>query len=126
LRCSPPWWPSRSLWCGSTSRSTPGTRIRKNAIQDKKLDQFYRLLGKFTLLAFLFIGADRSAEAVCDAILRLGQSLGTKVIAEGVENENQLAFLRRRRCDEAQGYLFGKPLVASEFERSWIATLAAA
>ncbi len=72
------------------------------------------------------IGADRSAEAVCDAILRLGQSLGTKVIAEGVENESQLAFLRRRRCDEAQGYLFGKPLAATEFERSWLVARAAA
>lgn len=63
------------------------------------------------------IGADHHAEAICDAILRLGQSLGTKVIAEGVENESQAQFLRQRRCDEAQGYLFGRPVPAAEFEK---------
>ncbi len=72
------------------------------------------------------IGADRHAEAICEAILRLGQSLGTKVIAEGVENERQAAFLRRRNCDEAQGFLFGKPLPVEEFERVWIAARATA
>jgi len=72
------------------------------------------------------IGADRHAEAICEAILRLGQSLGTKVVAEGVENERQAAFLRRRKCDEAQGFLFGKPLPVEEFEKVWIATRATA
>jgi len=66
------------------------------------------------------IGADRGAEAVCDAILRLGQALGTKVIAEGVEHERQLEFLLRRRCSEVQGYLFGKPLPAAEFAQRWL------
>jgi len=72
------------------------------------------------------IGADHHAEAICDAVLRLGQALGTRVIAEGVETESQLEFLRRRRCDEAQGYLIGKPVAAEEFERTWIAARAAA
>lgn len=63
------------------------------------------------------IGSNHHAEAICDAILRLGQSLGTKVIAEGVENEAQAQFLRHRRCDEAQGYLFGRPVPAVEFEK---------
>ena len=67
------------------------------------------------------IGSDRNAEAICNAVLRLGQALGTKVIAEGVENERQLAFLRRRKCDEAQGYLFAKPLTAAEFESAYLA-----
>jgi diguanylate cyclase (GGDEF)-like protein len=67
------------------------------------------------------IGTDRNAEAICDAILRLGQSLGTKVIAEGVEREEQAAFLRRRRCDEAQGFLFGRPVPVEEFEQTWLA-----
>lgn len=66
------------------------------------------------------IGRDRNAEAICNAILRLGQALGTTVIAEGVENEAQLAFLRRSKCDEAQGYLFAKPLTAPEFEQAYI------
>jgi diguanylate cyclase (GGDEF)-like protein len=72
------------------------------------------------------IGADRNAEAICDAILRLGQSLGTRVVAEGVENEHQVAFLCQRRCDEVQGYFFGKPVRAAEFESAWLAARAAA
>ena len=72
------------------------------------------------------IGVDQQGEAICDAVLRLGQALGTRVIAEGVETEAQLDFLRRRRCDEVQGYLIGKPVVAAEFERAWIAERAAA
>lgn len=72
------------------------------------------------------IGADNHAEAICDAVLRLGQALGTRVIAEGVETELQLEFLRRRRCDEVQGYLIGKPVRAEEFEEAWIAVRAVA
>ena len=72
------------------------------------------------------IGTDRNSEAICDAILRLGQALGCRVVAEGVETEAQVAFLRHWRCDEAQGYFFGKPVPAAEFEASWIATRAAA
>jgi EAL domain-containing protein (putative c-di-GMP-specific phosphodiesterase class I) len=67
------------------------------------------------------IGIDGHADAICNAVLRLGQALGVKVIAEGVENERQLDFLRRRRCNEAQGYLFSKPVPADEFARHWLA-----
>ncbi|MGQ0655945.1 MAG: EAL domain-containing protein [Betaproteobacteria bacterium] len=72
------------------------------------------------------IGTDRHAEMICDAILRLGHPLGTRVIAEGVEREEQAAFLRRRRCDEAQGFLFGRPLSPAEFEAAWLSRRAAA
>lgn len=72
------------------------------------------------------IGADHHAEAICDAVLRLGQALGTRVIAEGVETEAQLDFLRRRRCDQVQGYLIGRPVAQEEFERTWISARAAA
>ncbi|MBI2752050.1 MAG: EAL domain-containing protein [Betaproteobacteria bacterium] len=67
------------------------------------------------------IGADPDAEAVCDAILLLGKSLGAKIVAEGVESVRQLEFLRLRRCEEVQGYLFSKPLPLEEFEKSWVA-----
>jgi EAL domain-containing protein (putative c-di-GMP-specific phosphodiesterase class I) len=66
------------------------------------------------------IGSDRNADAFCDAIRRLGQSLGTKVIAEGVETEVQTAFLRQRRCDEVQGYFLGKPVPVNDFERDYL------
>ncbi|MBI3375436.1 MAG: EAL domain-containing protein [Betaproteobacteria bacterium] len=71
------------------------------------------------------IGSDGNADAICDAILRLGQSLGTKVIAEGVETEIQMAFLRQRRCNEVQGYLLGKPVTLDEFEKTYLVTRAA-
>ncbi len=54
-------------------------------------------------------------------MLRLGQTLGTRVIADGVETAGQVEFLRRRKCDEVQGYLFGKPVALEEFERTWLA-----
>ncbi len=72
------------------------------------------------------IGADPQGETICDAVLRLGQSLGTRVIAEGVETKAQLEFLRQRKCDEAQGYLIGRPVAADEFERRWLLARAAA
>jgi EAL domain-containing protein (putative c-di-GMP-specific phosphodiesterase class I) len=44
----------------------------------------------------------------------MGKSLGHRVIAEGVETREQLAFLRAQRCGEGQGYYFSKPLVAEQ------------
>ena len=72
------------------------------------------------------IGRDGNAEAICDAILNLGHSLGTRVVAEGVENEMQAAFLRQRGCDEVQGYLYGRPVPAAEFERLYLRETVAA
>jgi diguanylate cyclase (GGDEF)-like protein len=53
---------------------------------------------------------------VIRAIVALGRSLGIQTIAEGVETQLQLNFLRRLGCDEAQGFLFGKPTEASIIE----------
>ncbi len=52
--------------------------------------------------------------AIATAIISMAKSLNLKVIAEGVENEAQMAFLRARHCDEIQGYYFSKPLPADE------------
>ena len=48
--------------------------------------------------------------AIAAAIISMAKSLSLKVIAEGVENEDQMSFLRSHRCDEIQGYYFSKPL----------------
>ena len=54
---------------------------------------------------------------IVSAIISMGNSLKLKVVAEGIENANQLAFLKARHCEEGQGYLFGHPLIASQFTR---------
>ncbi len=43
-------------------------------------------------------------------IIALGHNLGLKVVAEGVESAEQLRFLRSNLCDEAQGFLMGRPV----------------
>jgi EAL domain-containing protein (putative c-di-GMP-specific phosphodiesterase class I) len=53
--------------------------------------------------------------AICAAILAMSQQLGLNVVAEGVETEAQLAFLRRHGCNQIQGYLCSKPLSAENF-----------
>jgi len=54
---------------------------------------------------------------VASTIVAMAHSLGLQVIAEGVETTDQAAFLRFIGCEEMQGYLFSKPVIASEFER---------
>jgi len=56
------------------------------------------------------------AVAICAAILAMARELKLIVIAEGVETDAQLEFLRDHGCDQAQGYLIGKPLRADELE----------
>jgi diguanylate cyclase len=62
---------------------------------------------------------DTEDNAIATAVIALGHGLGLKVVAEGVENEAQRAFLKTQGCDEIQGYLLSKPLNASDFGR-WI------
>lgn len=57
-------------------------------------------------------GIDRSghASAIVRAVIGLGHAIGVPVLAEGVETERQLELLTEQGCDEAQGYLIGKPM----------------
>ncbi|MEG3640377.1 putative bifunctional diguanylate cyclase/phosphodiesterase [Magnetococcus sp. PR-3] len=55
-------------------------------------------------------------QAVVDAILLMAQQLGLEVVAEGVENTQQLEHLKRKNCQHLQGYLFCPPVEATEFQ----------
>ena len=55
--------------------------------------------------------------AITSAIISMGKNLNLKVIAEGVEDEAQLSFLRNHHCDEIQGYYFSPPLSSDEIEK---------
>lgn len=57
---------------------------------------------------------NRTDAAIAKAIIAMGSSLNLTVIAEGVETEGQLSFLKDQRCDEVQGFLFSRPVPAEE------------
>jgi diguanylate cyclase (GGDEF)-like protein len=89
------------------------------------LDDFgtgYSSLGYLRRFPFDCIKIDRSfvrtlceddgSRAIVQAILALGRNLKLKVVAEGVENQAQLQWLRSARCDEVQGFVLGRPMPA--------------
>lgn len=59
---------------------------------------------------------DPDDAAIVDAIVAMAHSLKLNVIAEGVETREQLEFLRQRKCQQAQGYYFARPLDPQQFE----------
>lgn len=92
------------------------------------LDDFgtgYASLSYLHRLPFDYLKIDRSFVMKLDhdpsrasltlAILAMAHSLGMRTIAEGVETEGELSFLRTHLCDEAQGFLFARPLPADDF-----------
>jgi predicted signal transduction protein with EAL and GGDEF domain len=58
--------------------------------------------------------------AIVGAAISLGKLLGLSVIAEGIEDRDTADLLRSRGCDEGQGYYFGRPMPASEFEQRFL------
>jgi diguanylate cyclase (GGDEF)-like protein len=61
------------------------------------------------------VDADRERALITSAIVTLGHHLGLEVVAEGVETNEQLAFLTTTKCDLVQGYLLGRPAEAAQF-----------
>ena len=55
--------------------------------------------------------------AIVQAVISMAHTLKLVVVAEGVETEDQLAFLRHHRCDEMQGFLFSRPIEPQEFQK---------
>lgn len=62
------------------------------------------------------IGVDPADEAIVRATINMARNMGRIVVAEGVETEDHLRFLREHGCEELQGYLFCRPLPAASFE----------
>jgi diguanylate cyclase (GGDEF)-like protein len=78
--------------------------LAKLPVQALKIDRSF----------IIAIQDDPNATTLVSTIISLAHSLRLKVIAEGVETEEQAKFLRLMRCDEMQGYLFSKPLPLAE------------
>jgi diguanylate cyclase (GGDEF)-like protein len=76
--------------------------LRQLAAEELKIDRSF----------VLDLETSADARAIVDAVVKLAQALGLKVVAEGVETEAQQKILRSLGCDELQGYLFAKPMSA--------------
>jgi EAL domain-containing protein (putative c-di-GMP-specific phosphodiesterase class I) len=55
--------------------------------------------------------------SIVTAVISMGRSLKLRVIAEGVETQDEMAFLQAHQCDEAQGYYFSRPVPSAEFAK---------
>jgi EAL domain-containing protein (putative c-di-GMP-specific phosphodiesterase class I) len=62
------------------------------------------------------ITTDLDDKAIVSAVIKMAHGLGLTVIAEGVETHEQLHYLREHGCNEVQGYYYGKPMNAQDFE----------
>ncbi len=80
------------------------THLRTLPVDELKIDRSF--VGR--------IGEDAVTTAIVKAIVGLARDLGRKVVAEGVETEEQARILHELACDQAQGYLFGRPASADD------------
>lgn len=61
------------------------------------------------------IGVEKASEVLIETIIALAKKMNILVIAEGIENEKQLDYLRNKKCNFGQGYLLGKPMNENDF-----------
>jgi len=78
------------------------SRLRNLPVEELKIDRSF----------VLDLEASGNARAIVDAVVKLAQAIGLKVVAEGVETEQQQQILRQLGCDELQGFLYAKPMSA--------------
>ena len=69
------------------------------------------------------VGKDESTRIITESIIAMVNKLGYESVAEGVETEDQFAYLKRIGCDIIQGYLLGKPMPADEIEQMLVKML---
>lgn len=67
------------------------------------------------------LAEDKQDQAISRAIIAMGKTLGLTVVAEGVEKEEQIAFLKAHHCDQVQGYHISRPAPADDFV-AWLLT----
>ena len=96
----------RSAYGSRSTTSAPATRrssyLKRFPAQTVKIDRSF-ISG---------LPSDADDVAIIEAVIAMAHSLGLAVVAEGVETDEQLSALRRLGCDEAQGYLLGRPMPA--------------
>jgi EAL domain-containing protein (putative c-di-GMP-specific phosphodiesterase class I) len=90
--------------------------LKKFPLDGLKIDRSF-VLGLLT---------DADDAAIVSSTIGLSKQLGLSVIAEGIEDRATADFLVRMGCEEGQGYFFGRPMPASEFEAKFLAAPAAA
>jgi EAL domain-containing protein (putative c-di-GMP-specific phosphodiesterase class I) len=61
------------------------------------------------------VGSDLSATLVVHSVIELAHRMGMQAVAEGVETEEQFAYMKEKGCDAVQGYLLGRPMPAEDF-----------
>ncbi|MCG8642608.1 MAG: EAL domain-containing protein, partial [Desulfobacterales bacterium] len=61
--------------------------------------------------------SEKNNLVIIKAIIAMGHSLGKKIVAEGIETEEQYRFLKGLNCDEGQGYYFSRPVPSEEFAK---------
>ena len=79
--------------------------LKKFPIDELKIDRSF----------LLEVPANNDDNSIVRAIIAMANSLGQKVVAEGVEDDKQLEFLRQHNCDTIQGFYFSKPLNRADF-----------
>ncbi len=65
---------------------------------------------------------EERAECVIDGVIKLAHSLSMNIVAEGVEEEDQVNFLRKVNCESAQGYFYARPMTVEDFETTYFST----
>lgn len=81
--------------------------LKRFPIDTLKIDQSF----------ILDISTDKDSSTIVSAVIGMGRNLNLRVIAEGVETPEQLAFLRAHQCNEGQGFLFSHPLINGDLEK---------
>jgi EAL domain-containing protein (putative c-di-GMP-specific phosphodiesterase class I) len=88
--------------------------LRKFPIDALKIDQSF--------IRQITISPDESS--IVTAIISMARNMKLRVVAEGVETQQEMLFLQDHKCDEAQGYYFSRPVPASDFAKLLVSGIA--